>query len=49
MSAAALTEIIAGVPVVAAAIVSIIVAIKSNNRTTAMAATLAEHINAHSS
>jgi hypothetical protein len=49
MSTALLTEIFAGVPIVAAAIVSVIIAIKANNKSTATASALEAHTNAHSS
>lgn len=49
MSAAEITEIVAGVPVVAAAIVSVIMAIRSNSKSTATAAALKAHTDAHSS
>jgi len=47
MSATVITEIIAGVPVVAAAIVSVIVAFRSNGMSTAASAAVKAHIDAH--
>lgn len=44
MSAALITEIIAGVPIVASAIVSIIVALKANAKTNANTTQIANHI-----
>lgn len=44
MNAAILTEIIAGVPVVAAAIVSVIVALKAKSATDANTKQIANHI-----
>lgn len=44
MNAALLTEIIAGVPVVAAAVVSVIVALKANAKANANTTQIANHI-----
>jgi hypothetical protein len=47
MSAAAITEIIAGVPVVAAAIVSVIIAIRANGKSNAASAAVKTHTDVH--